>query len=130
MIAADRAVTDRVPPHRSSYAWAGALAVMRAIKQALDLENMMNPGKMLFTSGLHRYPHGYLDSFVRFCWRISRVSVNSCLSFKKSPLYYLSHYKRVMDNTYHFIGSLRLSPLIDGVTRIDSQFYIAPQFSL
>jgi D-lactate dehydrogenase (cytochrome) len=26
---------------------AGALAVMRAIKQALDPENMMNPGKML-----------------------------------------------------------------------------------
>jgi D-lactate dehydrogenase (cytochrome) len=26
---------------------AGALAVMRAIKQALDPENLMNPGKML-----------------------------------------------------------------------------------
>ena len=27
--------------------WAGALVVMRAIKQALNPENMMNPGKML-----------------------------------------------------------------------------------
>jgi FAD/FMN-containing dehydrogenase len=47
MIAADHAMTDRAPPHQSSYAWAGALAVMRAIKQALDPENLMNPGKML-----------------------------------------------------------------------------------